>query len=160
MNQETHPTGDPSPVRDSMIRPMTAADLGAVRELWQATPGVGMSPSDSVEGLTRFLTRNPGLSRVAVSGSGRLVGAVLCGHDGVRGFIRHLAVAADSRDQGIGRELVERCLEDLRALGLHKCTIFVFAENPRGRGFWEHTGWIGRPDLQVMQMVLEDGPRD
>jgi N-acetylglutamate synthase len=158
MNSEVRTTGDQDLARGWTIRPMSVADLPAVRELWQATPGVGMSPSDSVEGLGAFLAHNPQLSQVALSGHGHLIGAALCSHDGIRGYIRHVAVAADCRDQGIGRELVDRCLEGLRTLGLHKCTIFVFADNPRGRGFWEHAGWTGRPDLQVMQMILKHGP--
>lgn len=140
-----------------IVRPMSAADLPAVRDLWQATAGVGLSSSDSPESLTRHLARNPEMSQVAVLPDARLVGAVLCGHDGVRGYIRHLAVAADLRGLGIGRRLVDRCLESLRSVGLHKCTIFVFADNARGREFWEHGGWFGRPDLQVMQIGLRDG---
>jgi len=156
MNEESRRAQDSPAAPGWSIRPMCAADLAAVRELWQTTAGVGLSSSDSIESLGRHLARNQEMSQVAVSPEGRLVGAVLCGHDGVRGYVRHLAVAADCRGRGIGRGLVDRCLEGLRALGLHKCTIFVFADNPRGRDFWEHAGWFGRPDLQVMQIGLQD----
>ena len=158
MHTQGRIAGDRGPGRSWTIRPMGVADLAAVRELWKMTPGVGTSPSDSVEGLTAILARNPQLSQVAVDADGRLIGAVLCGHDAARGYIRHLAVAAGCRGQGIGRGLVGRCLEGLRALGLYKCTIFVLADNPQGRVFWEHGGWSGRPDLQVMQMTLREGP--
>ncbi len=158
MDEHRPPARDPGPLAGSTIRPMDAADLPAVRALWQATAGVGVSPSDSIENLTRQLARNPGMSQVAVLADGRLVGAVLCGHDGTRGSIRHLAVAAEHRNRGIGRGLIGRCLELLRAQGLYKCTIHVFADNPQGLRYWKHMGWFARPDLQVMQMLLEKDP--
>ncbi|MCB0153428.1 MAG: GNAT family N-acetyltransferase, partial [Anaerolineae bacterium] len=78
------------------IREMTPQDLAQVLVLWQQAEGVGLSEADSPDRLTRFLEHNPGLSFVAINGN-QLVGAVLGGHDGRRGYIHHLAVAANER---------------------------------------------------------------
>jgi ribosomal protein S18 acetylase RimI-like enzyme len=136
------------------IRSMTADDYDAVIALWRVTEGIGLSAADEREAIAAYLERNPGLSRVAVRG-GALVGAVMCGHDGRRGYLHHLAVVPAERGRGLGRELAERCLDDLRALGIGKVNIFVYADNEEGQAFWRATGWVGRDDLLLMQRSLE-----
>ena len=136
------------------IRAMTIADYDAVLRLWQDTEGVGLNESDDRENIASFLARNPGLSRVAAGGT-EIVGAVLCGHDGRRGYLHHLAVARAYRQRGLGRQLVEACLTGLARHGIMKCNIFLFADNAAGEAFWKHNGWARRPDLQVMQRSLE-----
>jgi ribosomal protein S18 acetylase RimI-like enzyme len=132
---------------------MTIADYDAVLRLWQDSTGVGLNESDDRDRIALFLARNPGLSRIAAAGA-EIVGAVLCGHDGRRGYLHHLAVAKPHRRQGLGRRLVEACLADLKRLGILKCNIFHFADNAAGEEFWIHNGWSRRPDLQVMQKSL------
>jgi N-acetylglutamate synthase len=131
------------------IHTFTIDDYDEVLALWQATPGVGLSDADSRANIAAYLARNPGLSFVARA-EGRLVGAVLCGTDGRRGYLHHLAVHPDFRRLGIGQELAERCLAGLKAQGIHKCHLFVFAGNDSGRAFWERTGWKQRDDLVIM----------
>jgi putative acetyltransferase len=135
------------------VRPMTIADFEAVLRLWQETEGVGLNESDEREPIASFLARNSGLSRVALNGT-NIVGAVLCGHDGRRGYLHHLAVAKTHRKQGLGKALVEACLADLAQLGIPKCNIFLFANNAEGEAFWKHNGWAKRCDLQVMQKTI------
>jgi len=137
------------------VRPMTIADYDAVLQLWQATEGVGLNESDDRNGIAFFLARNPGLSRVAVDGI-RVVGAVLCGHDGRRGYLHHLAVAPAHRRGGLGRQLVTACLADLKRQGIAKCNLFLFADNAAGETFWKHLGWMKRRDLNMMQMSLNE----
>lgn len=103
----------------------------------------------SEEGVARFLDCNPGLSFVAREG-GQLVGAVLCGHDGRRGYIHHLAVSKPYRCQGVGRALAGQCLSALRAAGIHKCHLFVFDDNQEAIAFWKKMGWTQRIELTVM----------
>ena len=81
----------------------------------------------------------------------RIMGAVLCGHDGRRGYLHHLAVAAAWRRKGIGRDLVEACLTGLGSAGIPKCNIFLLADNELGKAFWTHNGWNERGDLKVLQ---------
>ncbi len=131
---------------------MTAADLQSVHELWGRTDGVGLTESDAPGVLQAFLNRNPNLSLVARDGS-RLVGAVLCGHDGRRGFLYHLAVIPEYRGRGVGRRIVETCLSALAALGILKCNIFLYVDNEPGQRFWDRGGWSGRGDLKIMQCL-------
>ena len=132
---------------------MTGADYDAVVRLWEATEGVGLNESDTRPAIESYLVRNPNLSFVAFD-AGAIVGAVLCGHDGQRGYLHHLAVAESHRGRGLGKGLVEACLARLRQLGIQKCNIFLYADNIAGEAFWKHNGWLDRFDLRVMQKVL------
>lgn len=135
---------------ETRIRAMVPGDHPAVLALWLRTPGVGLSDSDGYEGVAAFLGRNPGMSAVAHAGS-ELVGAVLCGHDGRRGYLHHLAVPPEHRRRGVARGLLERCLAELAQRGIPKCNIFLFDDNEAGAAFWLHNGWISRDDLRVLQ---------
>lgn len=138
------------------IIPMTIADYDEVAQLWRNVEGVGLHDyEDSREGIALYLDRNPGMSFVARQ-DGRLLGAVLCGHDGRRGSINHLAVAHEFRKQAIGRALVDRCLAELKKNGIRKCNIVVFRENAPGREFWARLGWYERDNLMPMQMNCSD----
>ena len=130
-------------------RAFTMADYPEVYALWDGMPGIGLSSADSPEAIARYLERNEGLSQVARI-DGRLVGAVLCGHDGRRGYLQHLAVAPDARHQGIGMTLVVRCLSALAAEGYTRCHIFVYTNNESGLGFWKSAGWFQRDNLLIM----------
>jgi ribosomal protein S18 acetylase RimI-like enzyme len=133
--------------------PMEGADLPATLRLWQHTPGIGLNEGDEPEALRRFLERNPGLSHVARSFDDRLIGAVLCGHDGRRGYLHHLAVVQEARRAGIGTALVGACLGALSAERIPKCTVFVFHDNAAGMGFWTNRGF-NAPKWGPLQRVI------
>lgn len=135
------------------VRAFLPADIDAVRALWATSEGLGDGPGDSEAGLTRFLARNPGLSQVALEDRA-IVGAVLCGHDARRGFLYRLGVAKAHRRQGIARALVERCLAQLRAEGLERAMLFVLADNPEARGFWESAGGKWREKLVLYSIDI------
>jgi ribosomal protein S18 acetylase RimI-like enzyme len=132
-----------------MIQEMTIADYDEVRSLWQESEGIELSGADSRSSIARFLERNPGLSFVARV-DGQLVGAVLCGHDGRRGYIDHLAVCASHRRQGIGRMLASRCVYHLIQNGIQKWHLFVREDNREAIAFWRHLGWQQRVELVTM----------
>jgi ribosomal protein S18 acetylase RimI-like enzyme len=134
-----------------VISPMRIGDFEAATLLWQKSEGVGLSESDSRESVAGFLERNPEMSFVARDRDGKLIGAVLCGHDGRRACMYHLAVAESQRRQGIGAALAEACLKRLAAMGIHRCNIFVYADNAHGKAFWERRGWKERAELRLMQ---------
>lgn len=157
-NQMRHSTLKKQPSRNpdderTVVRNFRIADYGAVVALWRCTEGVGLNESDNRRAVASYLRRNPRFSFIAER-DGRVMGAVLCGHDGRRGYLHHLAVAERHRRKGIGRLLVDACLAKLRQAGIHKCNIFIFAHNVAGMKFWAHNGWKPRTELRVMQIPL------
>ncbi|MAT41554.1 MAG: GNAT family N-acetyltransferase [Anaerolineaceae bacterium] len=128
---------------------MTLTDYDSVMALWQHTENMGFSKADSKENIAYFLQRNPDLCFCAWK-EDKLVGAVLCGHDGRRGAIYHLAVDQGYRGNGIGQQLVEHCLYGLQQAGIERCHIHVYAENKLGLAFWKKNGWFLRPELALL----------
>lgn len=135
----------------SSTRAFETTDYDAVVALWSQAEGVEVAEGDDRATITAYLQRNPGLSRVAVS-AGKIVGAALCGHDGRRGVIYHLAVAKDFRGRGLGRKLVEECLAGLRGCGLKRALIMVAPDNAAGREFWLARGF---GDIQAQPMGVD-----
>ena len=133
------------------IRPMKLADYDSVLAVWRNVEGVGLHDDcDSRKGIEQYLKCNPGTSFVAVAGKA-IVGAVLSGHDGRRGYLHHLAVLEPCRGQGIGRALAGRCLDAMGKRGIPKCNIFVMRDNAAGKAFWRRVGWKQRGNLCLFQ---------
>ena len=138
------------------IRVMTAEDYDGVYALWSHTPGLRLNPvDDSPRGIQAYLARNPSTSFVAEA-QGRIVGALLAGHDGRRGFLYHAAVHPQFRRRGIGRLLVERLLAALRKIGIHKAALVAFSRNQPGNAFWEKMGFTVRTDLTYRNRALTE----
>ena len=127
---------------------MSIADYAPVMALWTATSGLRLRAADSRPAIERYLARNPNLSFVARHGD-QIVGAVLAGHDGRRGYLQHLAVAPDHRGHGVGARLVRLCTEALAREGIDKTHLFVLNDNPAGLAFWRHLGWQPRPEVTM-----------
>lgn len=136
------------------VREMAIEDYDEVYRLWTGSDGVNVSGADSPEGVARYLRRNPGSSFVAVR-EGRIVGAILGGHDGRRGYIHHLSVAENSRFAGVGTALVEHAISAIRAQHIQKCHIFVVKEHREGIAFWEKIGWKYRKTLGMMSEIID-----
>jgi putative acetyltransferase len=140
------------------IEPLTLGDHAAVHALWRASRGIGVSAADRRDAMARYLTRNPALSCVARLND-EVLGAVLCGHDGRRGYLHHLAVLPAWRGQGIGRALVGHALAALGQAGIEKSHVFLLADNEEGQRFWQRIGWQKRRELRVAsrQIAATDG---
>jgi N-acetylglutamate synthase len=134
-------------------REFSISDYDAALELWQRVEGLEIAEGDDRESVANFLVRNPGLSRVATDAAA-IVGVALCGHDGRRGYIYHLAVDPIYRGAGIGKRLMDECLDGLRRAGLKRALILVANDNPRGRQFWRRCGWEEVPGPVVMGIDL------
>ena len=130
-----------------------AVDYDDAFELWQRSEGVGLSDADSRTSIERYFERNPGMSFVARS-EGRLVGSILAGHDGRRGYLHHLAVEVSARRQGIGERLVEASLAALKDAGMQKCHLFIFNKNETGLSFWKSVGWEQRGDICIVSKEI------
>ncbi len=135
------------------LREFGMQDYDRVIELWRNCEGIGLSAADAPERIQAYLERNPGSSFTAWDGE-RLVGAVLCGHDGRRGYLHHLAVAPAYRGQGIGRQLASRCLQVMASQGIDKVHIVVYQNNQNALEFWQRTGWYARDELKMMSIDL------
>lgn len=122
------------------FRVFSPEDYDAVSALWRESAGVEVAEGDDCDSLRAYLDRNRGLSRV-IEAEGQIIGAALCGHDGRRGLIYHLAISRQHQGQGLGRRLVEECTAGLRAAGIKRILILVAADNDRGRAFWESLGF-------------------
>lgn len=137
-----------------MIRAMTIEDYEGVRALWLSIKGFAIrSIDDSKEGVTRFLNRNPCTSVVAVEDD-RIVGAILCGHDGRRGCLYHVCVAKEYRLRGIGKAMVVHCMEALKKEKINKVSLIAFTANDIGNAFWRQIGWTKREDLNYYDFTL------
>src|SRR6266545_7539212 len=130
-------------------REFSIGDYDAALELWQRVEGLEIAEGDDRESVAQFLARNPGLSRVATDRSGT-VGVALCGHDGRRGHIYHLAVDPAYRRYGLGKRLVQECLDGLRRVGVIRAIILVADYNLGGAEFWKHAGWEDIPGAVPM----------
>ncbi len=137
------------------IAEMTVADYDEVFALWQEAEGLGLHPNecDSRKGVAMYLARNPGTCFVARDGE-RLIGAVLCGNDGRRGYLNHLAVAEAYRRRRIGTVLIHRCTDALKQMGIRRCNLFVFAANDAAVEFWRKLGWRCYDEFGVKAMSL------
>jgi N-acetylglutamate synthase len=124
------------------IAAMRVSDYRAALGLWRTCKGVSlhMRGADSAKAVDAYLRRNNGCSSVGFDGA-RLVGCVLAGHDGRRGFLHHLAVARQWRGRGIARALVQRSLDQLARAGIERAWVFVLTGNTTGQAFWRAAGW-------------------
>ena len=141
------------------IRQMLIDDYERVYALWLSCPGMGLNNlDDSREGIERFLRRNPETCLVAEA-EGEIVGVILAGNDGRRGYIYHTAVRPDHRRGGIGRSLAEAALEALRQSDIHKVALVAFERNAAGNAFWQRMGFGLRQDLSYRDRVLTEMTR-
>ena len=129
------------------IRTMTMADYDGVYQLWLNTPGMGLNTTDdSPAGIAKYLRRNPDTCFVAEENEA-IIGVIMAGHDGRRGYIYHTAVERTHRGQGIARKLADCAMAALEREGIHKVALVAFKRNETGNGFWERIGFEERNDL-------------
>ena len=143
-------------MNNMQIRVMTTEDYEAVHALWMTIKGFAIrSVDDSREGVERFIKRNPDTSVVAEE-DGKIVGAILCGHDGRRGCLYHVCVHPDHRRRGIGKSMVVFCMNALKKEKINKVSLIAFTANDIGNAFWRTIGWTRREDLNYYDFVLNE----
>jgi ribosomal protein S18 acetylase RimI-like enzyme len=136
-------------------RLMTIEDYSQAYALWLLCGNGLNDKDDSKEGIEKYLKRNPTTSFIAVDGE-KIVGVILCGHDGRRGIIQHACVSPDYRRYGIGKKLVDLALEALKDEGINKVLLVAFKKNAGGNAFWEAQGFTLREDLNYRNKALAE----
>lgn len=119
---------------------MRIEEYAEIYNLWRSIPGVGLNEADEQENIKAYLLRNPEQSFICES-DGRIIGTIMCGNDGRRAFIYHLAVSPEYWHRGIATELVRLVIETQKSLGISKCVLFILNENEAGKNFWTHLGF-------------------
>ncbi|MBR5337089.1 MAG: GNAT family N-acetyltransferase [Lachnospiraceae bacterium] len=136
------------------IRKMTCEDYDDVNDLWHSIKGfVLRSIDDSREGVERFIRRNPDTCVVAEE-SGRIVGSILCGHDGRKGCMYHVCVSPDHRRRGIGKSMVSFALEKLKEEKINDVSIIAFSKNDVGNLFWNKLGWEMQDNINSYEIRI------
>lgn len=136
------------------IRKMIIDDYNEVYRLWISCKGMGLNDmDDSKEGIEQFLKRNPDTCLVAEENQ-KIIGVIMVGNDGRRGYIYHTAVSPLKRSKGIGTELVNRAFNELKELGIIKVALVVFKKNEIGNRFWEKRGFVKREDLAYRNKTI------
>lgn len=139
-----------------MIRIMTIDDYEVLFAMWKSTPNMGLrSLDDSKEGIFRFLKRNPTTNFVAYEGN-MLVGAILCGNDGRRGYIYHTVVLPEYRKRGIASALVDMAEKALQEEGISRVCLNVMETNECGKLFWKNKGWEKKDFLGFYSKAITD----
>ena len=139
-----------------IIRKMTIEDYDCIYNLWINTHGMGLNNlDDSRQGIEKYLKRNPETCFVALKDD-LIIGVILCGNDGRRGYIHHTAVAISERNQGVGTALVNAALDALKSEGINKVALVVFSRNELGNSFWEKQGFITREDLVYRNRTINE----
>ncbi len=138
------------------LRVMQIEDYENIYKLWMTIDGFGIrSIDDSFEGVERFIKRNPTTSVVAEA-DGKIVGAILCGHDGRRGCFYHVCVHKDYRKRGIGKAMAVFCMKALQEEKINKVSLIAFKSNVVGNTFWKSAGWTFREDLNYYDFTLNE----
>ncbi len=139
-----------------LIREMRVKDYDGIRRLWASIHGFGIRTiDDSKEGVERFIKRNPTTCVVACDGE-RIIGTILCGHDGRRGCFYHVCVDEAYRKHGIGRAMATAALEALKKERINKVSLIAFTSNEIGNRFWQDMGWEKREDLNYYDFTLNE----
>ncbi|WP_026660695.1 GNAT family N-acetyltransferase [Butyrivibrio sp. AC2005] len=139
-----------------MVRTMTIEDYEEVFALWNSIEGFGIRTlDDSYDGISMFIKRNPNTCAVDIEDN-KIVGAILCGHDGRRACFYHVCVNKDYRRHGIGKRMVEFCIERLKEEKINKVCLNAFVTNKVGNAFWQRMNWTLRSDMNYYDFTLNE----
>jgi ribosomal protein S18 acetylase RimI-like enzyme len=129
-------------------------DYAAVLRLWEGIEkGIHVGLSDAPAEIDKKLQRDSDLFLVAEA-DGLLIGTVIGGFDGRRGFIYHLAVDVSYRSQGVGSRLMGEVESRLRSKGCIRCYLFVTRDNEDAMRYYEKRGWILMDHLPYAKDLL------
>jgi len=134
------------------IREFKIEDYAAVRDLW-GSAGLEFRPGDELEDIRLKLQRDPDLFLVAEIDSG-IVGSVIGGWDGRRGWIYHLAVRPEDQRRGVGVSLIRELEGRLVHKGAKRVNAQVHNENEKSLEFFKALGYERQTHLTVIGKQL------
>ena len=138
------------------IRTMTIEDYAKVHQLWEHIHGFAIrSIDDSEKGIDKFIKRNPTSSIVATDGD-RIIGTILCGHDGRTATFYHVCVAEEYRRHGVGKQMVVAAMKALQEEQINTISLIAFTNNDIGNAFWNGMGWTKRSDANQYNFKLNE----
>jgi ribosomal protein S18 acetylase RimI-like enzyme len=138
------------------IRIMNIDDYKEIINLWENTPGVGLSGNDDTKkSIKMFLEKNKNICFVAEVDK-QIIGTIMAGNDGRRGHIYHLMVKEEYRNNGIGKKLLENVEKALKKEGIRKIFIVAFKTNKLGNIFWKNNGYEIRKDLNYRDKRIKE----
>jgi ribosomal protein S18 acetylase RimI-like enzyme len=146
-------TNDESVGRSIRLRVLHADDHASCLALWTLCDGVAVRMWEDATALERLIDRNPSMSWAAEY-MGRLVGTVLCGHDGWRGWLYHVAVDPAWRRRGIATALVSRAQAELAKANVRRVHALMLSGKRDAMQFWAAAGWRLREDLSLVSFDL------
>ncbi len=138
------------------IRAFAPDDEDAVVTLWEQA-GLTRPWNDPRADIRRKLAVQPELFLVAVDRDA-VVGSVMAGYDGHRGWLYYLAAAASHRGQGLGRLLVAEAERLLEEMGCPKVQLMVRPDNTAARGFYDALGYEPFDTWATGKRLVVDGP--
>ncbi|MCR5763336.1 MAG: GNAT family N-acetyltransferase [Treponema sp.] len=139
-------------------RILNASDYDQLFSLWNQVEETkrALNPvDDSRQGISAYIKRIPNTCFGAIC-DGKIVAAILTGHDGRRAIIHHLCVHPDFRRKGIARTLVQKAEEAIKKEGIQKIFGLVFKDNDKANAFWEGMGYSVRTNLNYRNKSLND----
>ncbi len=138
------------------IVPFDLEKYDEVYALWMRTKNMGFNNvDDSFDGIKKLVMKNP-LTCFMAEENGKIIGTVLAGNDGRRGYVYHLCVDENFRKQGIGKKLMDTMIDGMKKEGISKVALVVFAYNDSANAFYEKIGFIKRDDLFYRNISLVD----
>lgn len=129
-------------------------DYDKLMNLWGKSKGIKLRSEDNSENIERFLLHNPGICFVALNEEDEVIGSILCGYDGKRGYVYHLAVDKNYRRNKIASNLVLLVKTEMKKRGVPKLSFVVIKENLQSVQFWLRLGAIERTDLSYFDLEI------
>lgn len=137
-----------------LIRPFAPRDTEAVVALWCAC-GLARPQNDPHKDIARKLRVNPEWFLVAES-DGAIVGTVMAGYEGHRGWINYLGVAPAQQRGGLGQRLMDEAEARLRAAGCPKINLQVRPDNRAAIAFYERIGFAVEGAISLGKRLERD----
>jgi len=135
-----------------LITTYRSEHFSGVETLWSEAFPNDAPWNAAATSLAEKLRFQPDLMLVALDGS-RVVGSIMAGYEGHRGWISRIAVARSHRKQGIGQELIAEAESRLAALGCIKVNLQVVESNAPTVGFYERAGYRVEPRISMSKLL-------